>query len=140
MISESTAAELSLPLPSLSKDEDTPSQVLENANPARVTEFSLTPAALRNWVNLAFALQGMAKDYEPGGEVGCMGVFYAVPLKAVAQSKKEWVEGPLSKWRDFVREEPRFHEVEGAHYTMISEEHVRGFARKLRAVLERKGV
>ena len=69
-----------------------------------------------------------------------MDVFYAVPLAAVAQSKKEWVEGPLSKWQDFVKEAPRYHEVDGAHYTMISPENVQRFAKKLKSVLQARGL
>ena len=105
-----------------------------------MAELSLTSEALYNWANLAFALQGIAKEYEPRGTVACMDVFYATPLAAVAQSKKEWLEGPLSKWRDFVREAPRYHEVDGAHYTMISPEHVQRFAKKLKSALQARGL
>ena len=101
---------------------------------------SLTSEALCNWANLAFALQGIAKEYEPKGSVALMDVFYAIPLAAVAQSKKEWVEGPLSKWQDFVKEVPRYHEVDGAHYTMISPENVQRFAKKLKLVLQARGL
>ena len=139
IITETTASELSAPLRPLSK-QGALAKVVEIANPTRMAELSLTTDALYNWANLAFALQGMAKEYEPAGHVACMDVFYAIPLAAVAQSKKEWVEGPLSKWRDFVREEPRYHEVDGAHYTMISPEHVQRFAKKLKSVLQARGL
>lgn len=139
IIAEATASELSAPLHSLSKEEAL-AEVLKIANPTRMVELSLTSEALRNWANLAFALQGIAKGYEPEGSVASMDVFYAVPLAAVAQSKKEWVEGPLSKWRDFVREAPRYHEVDGAHYTMISPNHVHSFAKKLKSVLQARGL
>ena len=139
VITETTASELSAPLRPLNKQEAL-AKVVEIANPTRMAELSLTPDALYNWANLAFALQGMAKEYEPTGRVACMDVFYAIPLAAVAQSKKEWVEGPLSKWRDFVREAPRYHEVDGAHYTMISPAHVQRFAKKLKSVLQARGL
>ena len=139
IITETTASELSAPLRPLNKQEAL-AKVVEIANPTRMAELSLTTDALYNWANLAFALQGMAKEYEPTGHVACMDVFYAIPLAAVAQSKKEWVEGPLSKWRDFVREAPRYHEVDGAHYTMISPEHVQRFAKKLKSVLQARGL
>ncbi|KAL6712850.1 hypothetical protein ACLMJK_009562 [Lecanora helva] len=139
IISETAAAELSVPLQPLSKEEAL-ATVMKFANPARTAELSLNSPALHNWTNIAFALQSMARAYEPSGSVACMDVFYATPLAVVAQSKQEWVEGPLSQWRDFVRQEPRFHEVHGAHYTMISTEHVQGFARALKGALRARGV
>lgn len=139
LISEATAGELSAPLQSLSREEAL-AHIVEIANPARMTELALTSEALGNWANLAFALQGIAREYEPSGTAAAIDVFFATPLKAVAQSKREWVEGPLSKWRDFVRGQPRFHEVDGAHYTMIGPDHVKKFAMKLKIVLESRGV
>ena len=139
IITETTASELSAPLRSLNKQEAL-AKVIEIANPSRMAELSLTSNALYNWANLAFALQGIAKEYEPTGIVAVMDVFYAVPLAAVAQSKEEWVRGPLSKWRDFVKEAPRYHEVDGAHYTMISSENVQRFAKRLRSVLQARNL
>lgn len=139
IITETTASELSAPLRSLNKEEAL-ANVVKIANPTRMAELSLTSEALYNWANLAFKLQGIAKEYEPKGSVACMDVFYAIPLAAVARSKKEWVEGPLSKWRDFVKEAPRYHEVDGAHYTMISPENVQRFAKKLRLVLQARSL
>lgn len=139
LISETTASDLSAPLRSLT-NEGALAHVVRIANPTRTAELSLTPEALGNWADLAFALQGIARDYEPSGVVAAIDVFFATPLKAVAQSRREWVEGPLSKWRNFVREEPRFHEVDGAHYTMIGPEHVQRFAKKLKMVLQTREI
>ena len=136
---EITASELSAPLRSLSGEEAL-ADVVEIADSRRMAALSLTSEALYDWANLAFALQGIAKEYEPKGRVALMDVFYAIPLAAVAQSKKEWVEGPLSKWQDFVKEAPRYHEVDGAHYTMISPENVQRFAKKLKLVLQARGM
>ncbi len=139
IITETTAYELSVPLRPLNKKEAL-AIVVKIANPTRMSELSLTSDALYKWANLAFALQGIAKDYEPEGRVASMDVFYATPLAAVARSKQEWVEGPLSKWRDFVEEAPRYHEVDGAHYTMISPEHVQRFTKKLKSALQARGL
>ena len=139
IITETTASELSAPLRSLDREEAL-ANVVAIANPSRMATLSLTSEALYNWANLAFALQCMAKEYEPMGNVAFMDVFYAIPLAAVAQSKKEWVEGPLSKWQDFVKEPPKYHEVDGAHYTMISPENVQRFAKKLKSVLQARGL
>lgn len=139
IITETTASELSTPLRSLNREEAL-AIVVEIANSARMAALSLTSEALYNWANIAFALQRIAKEYEPKGNVASMDVFYAIPLAAVAQSKKDWVEGPLSKWQDFVKEAPRYHEVDGAHYTMMSPENVQSFAKKLKSVLEARSL
>jgi thioesterase domain-containing protein len=82
----------------------------------------------------------MAVDYEPDGAVAGIDVFYCHPLAIVASSKEEWRENHLSKWRDFTRSEPRFHEVGGAHYTMLNTEHVFAFQKTLRGALEARGL
>lgn len=139
IITEATASNLSTPLRSMTNKEAL-ALIMKTANPARTAELSLTPTALSKWANLAFALQGIAKEYEPEGSVAVMDVFYATPLAAVALSKKEWVEGPLNEWRNFVEEAPRYHEVDGAHYTMISPEQVSRFAKKLKSALRARGL
>jgi len=114
--------------------------IVEVADQARLAELALSPEALSNWANIAFGLQSMAKDYEPSGEVASMDVFFAEPLKMVALSKDEWVSDKLSKWADFCRSKPRFHEVMGAHYTMIGEDHVLSFQQTFRKALEARGL
>lgn len=139
LMTEQRARELSPRL----RDVDR-SQALEHvvrvAAPARMAELSLTPDALAQWAGVAFSLQSMAREYEPQGTVGAMDVFYCVPLAAVASSKEEWLADHLSKLKGFCRTEVRFHEVGGAHYTMIGPEHVGGFQKKLKLVLKARGV
>ncbi|GAB1204409.1 hypothetical protein APSETT445_003062 [Aspergillus pseudonomiae] len=115
-------------------------RVLGSADMARFTELALTGAGLVKWANLAFALQSMAVDYDPAGSIGGMDVFYCVPLAVVASSKKQWLEEHLSKWKDFTRSEPRFHDVGGAHYTMLGPEHVFRFQKTLRNALNARGI
>ncbi|KAF6238851.1 hypothetical protein HO173_002723 [Letharia columbiana] len=114
--------------------------IKSSADPARWAELSLSPESLSNWASLAFGLQSMARLYEPSGLVKTMDVFYATPLKVLALSRKEWLDGHLRKWTGFVDTEPRFHEVEGAHYTMIGPDHVFGFQKKLKRALKSRGV
>ena len=49
-----------------------------------MAELSLSVEQLTNWTNLAFALQSMARDYDPSGEVEAIDVFYYEPLAIVA--------------------------------------------------------
>jgi thioesterase domain-containing protein len=114
--------------------------ILESANTARLEELGLGEPDLVRWTDVAYGLQSMAREYEPNGMVDSIDVFHAIPLKVAAASREEWLEQHLSKWRGFCRTEPRFHEVEGAHYTMIGPEHVAGFASKLKAALKGRGL
>lgn len=111
-----------------------------HVDPARWAELSLTADGLANWASLAFGLQKMATSYEPSGLVTSIDVFYAIPLRALSLMKEEWRKGHLSKWPDFVKSEPRFHDVGGEHYTMIGPDHVHGFQKKLKAALTERGV
>ncbi|KAH8588164.1 Alpha/Beta hydrolase protein [Bisporella sp. PMI_857] len=120
--------------------EEVLAHVLTSADPARLAELALTPLALVSWANLAYALQSMAVDYEPSGSVAGMEVFYCTPLAVVAASREQWLAEHLSKWKDFVRGEVGFHEVGGEHYTMLGKEHVFGFQKTLRRVLQAKGL
>ena len=139
LITESRAQSLSPEMAPLSRSEAL-AHIISIADEARWAELSLSTEALENWTGLAYGLQSMAQNYEPSGSVAAMDVFYAIPLAMVASSKGEWLEKHLSKWGEFVRGEPRFHEVDGAHYTMIGPEHVFSFQKKLRGVLAARGL
>ncbi|KAI0139124.1 acetyl-CoA synthetase-like protein [Hypoxylon sp. NC0597] len=115
-------------------------RVLELADDIRLHDLGLGPQELARWADVAYGLQSMATEYDPSGSVGVIDIFHAEPLKVAAPSREEWVSKQLSKWSDFCRSEPRFHEIGGAHYTMIGEEHVHSFSEKLRAALAARGV
>lgn len=114
--------------------------VMEKAPPARLAELSLTRSKMERWISLAYAMQNAARDYDPTGSVANIDVFYCTPLASVSKDWHHWLEEYLSKWKDFSREEPRFHEVDGAHYTMLDSQNVHSFQRKLRAVLLERGL
>ena len=114
--------------------------IISKSPPARMTEMALDKQKLSNWADLAYRMQAIAQNYDPSGMVSNMDVFYAIPLAAVAQNKQQWREQHLSKWSDFVATPPKFHEVQGAHYTMISPTHVFTFQKTLRAALHARGL
>lgn len=139
LVSEQHARQLADELRSSSKEEVL-AHVLTNADSRRLAGLSLTPLALLKWANLAFALQGMAIDYEPSHSVAAMDVFYCTPLAIVSSSRQEWLAEHLSKWKDFCRSPPRFHEVSGEHYTMLGPDHVFGFQKILNKALQKRGI
>ena len=106
----------------------------------RWNELGLSEEYYLLWVGLASNMQGLAVDYEPEGSVKCMDIFVADPLSHVAKDRKDWVASRLAAWKDFVREEVRFHDVMGAHYTMLNPEYVVSFAETLRRVLRERGL
>ena len=120
--------------------EEVLAHLMDNAPPQRLREMLLDREKLMTWADLAYRMQAIAQDYDPSGLVKGMDVFYAIPLVAVAKSKDEWKEKHLSKWAEFVSEGPRFHEVDGAHYTMLGPDHVLSFSKKLKGVLATRGL
>ena len=114
--------------------------VMQSASQARLGELSLSRQKLATWASLAHAMQQAARDYEPTGSVASIDVFMAVPLAGIAKNKAEWYEKHLCQWESFSRARPRFHDVDGAHYTMMNSDHVHTFQKKLRSVLSERGL
>ncbi|PWY67953.1 acetyl-CoA synthetase-like protein [Aspergillus heteromorphus CBS 117.55] len=139
LMTEARARELASELQGASQDQAL-AVVMQNMDPHRAAQLALSKAALLKWATLAFGLQSMAVDYEPSGSVASLDCFYCIPLAVVASSKQQWLEEHLSKWTDFTRSAPRFHGVDGAHYTMLSPEHVFSFQKTLRQALENRGL
>jgi acyl-CoA synthetase (AMP-forming)/AMP-acid ligase II/thioesterase domain-containing protein len=119
--------------------EEVLAHVLEQSPPARLQQMALDANRLRKWTDISYGLHVIAHDYDPSSTVSKMDVFYAIPLAAVAKDKQDWLDNHLSKWDQFV-EEVRFHEVEGAHYTMLGPDNILSFQKKLRGALAKREV
>lgn len=127
-------------------------QIIAQSPQDRLEEMALDKGRLRAWTDISHGLHVIAHDYDPSGHVGTMDVFFAVPLAAVAADKRDWMDNHLAKWRGFVHAEGelrdngrlgagvRFHDVEGAHYTMLGPDNVHSFQKKLRSVLKERGL
>ena len=139
LISEQSTSEVTPYLRQLPSREAVLDHLFKVSSPSRVGELALTPESLAGWADVAYSLQSRAIDYEPSGKVPHMDVFYCRPLAIMQITKKEWLEKHLRKWGDFV-ENPSYHEVDGAHYTMLLPEHVHSFQKKLKRALEARGV
>ena len=140
LINDRHALALSPELHRLATRDQVLAHVVQVAAPNRIMELGLDEKKLARWADLALSLQSMAREYEPSGLVQNIDVFYAVPLLAVATSKEQWLSEHLSKWGDFSATPARFHEVNGAHYTMISPTHVFTFQKKLKSALRDRGL
>lgn len=114
--------------------------IIELAPPQRLVELGMDQVKLEKWASVASALQNLAIDYEPTGCCSSIDVFVAIPLAGVAKNKQDWIDNKLSKWKDFSWSEPKFHDVDGAHYTMMGQEHVNSFQKRLKAALAARGI
>ena len=140
LISEPRADELSREVHAAGLPRDqVVDRLFEVADPARLAELVLTRSSLSNWADVAYSLQSMAVDYEPSGWIRGMDVFFCHPLRIAAPNKQEWREKHLSHWQDFAGD-VRWHEVDGAHYTMLAPEYVMTFQRRLKGALEARGL
>lgn len=139
LITEEHAVETSPAMHKL-QNEEVLDYIMDMAPVARLTELSIDRKKLATWASLAHAMQYAARDYDPSGSIATMDIFYAIPLAQVAKNKEDWVTNHLSKWSDYIREAPRFHEVNGAHYTMMGPEYVLSFQKTLQTVMADRGL
>lgn len=114
--------------------------VLESIGSTRMEELGLSRAGLKRWADIAHGLQSKAIDYEPQGKVDVLDVFCAIPLKAVAGSREEWRADHLSRWQEFCQTRVQFHDVAGAHYTMLDSDNVSNFSEILKKALQNRGL
>ena len=140
LIEEDHAVAITPEVRLLLSHEQAVQHVLEIADRARWCDLALTSTQLARWADLAYELHVIAVDYEPSGSVPSVDVFYAEPLRICANTKAEWVAGPLSRWDEFSRSEIGLHDCPGEHYTMIGPEHVGAFQKILKVVLKKRGL
>ncbi|KAI0867783.1 acyl-protein synthetase [Hypoxylon argillaceum] len=114
--------------------------IFELADRSRMEELGLDKPVLTRWTDVAYDLPRMATDYEPQGCVTVLDIFHAIPLKAAARNREEWVNIHLSEWSKFCKSKPQFHKVHGAHYTMIGPDHVATFSTTLLSALHARGI
>ncbi|EDU39705.1 luciferin 4-monooxygenase [Pyrenophora tritici-repentis Pt-1C-BFP] len=118
--------------------EDALSHILDNAPKDRVDELAITRKKLADWAGVAFQLKVIGREYDPTGKVARLDCFYAAPLPEVASTMKEW-DAIIAEWAPFVKGDVGYHRVDGGHYDMITT-HVRSFQKRLKQVLEDRGV
>lgn len=104
----------------------------------RLTELQLNMDDFRRWVGVAYQITCSGRTYVAEGSItpALMTVFCATPLPSMG-TREEYKEQRLSRWQAFTQSPFELVDVDGEHYTMISEEHVASFAEKLRATLTR---
>jgi thioesterase domain-containing protein/aryl carrier-like protein len=134
------AMSLSPELRKMKSREEMLSRVISLSAPGRLPELGLTKKKFHEWVDVAMNLHDIARDYDPSGMVEGIDVFVATPLIAVAKTREEWMEKHLRFWADFSATPPRFHSVQGEHYTMLGPDNIHSFQKTLKAALSSRGV
>jgi len=112
--------------------------VLERSNKKRLLELNLEIGAFARWVNVAYDISRIGRTFEPKGCVknALTCVFCAIPLPSMG-TREEYKQDKLSVWKEFSGRSFEMVDVDGEHYTMLSEEHIGSFVAHLRAALRR---
>ncbi|MCJ1331967.1 hypothetical protein MMC10_008659 [Thelotrema lepadinum] len=139
IVTEQRAEELVHELRPLSHDEQV-ARLLFESDQQRCSDLALTHAGLQNWTDVSWSLQRIGWEYDPSGDVSHMDVFYCQPLKDVARTREEYRKDHLNHWVNFIRDDLKFWEVDGQHYTMIGPEHVHKFQQTLKKALAARGL
>ncbi|WP_394821839.1 alpha/beta fold hydrolase [Pendulispora albinea] len=108
--------------------------IISRASKSRLVELDLDLAKFGAWVDLAQTMVKLGRTYEPSGSVKSLSVFYCQPLKG---TKEDWLNLQLREWDGFARQENRYIDVAGEHYTLMSPQHVQSFQATLRQELDR---
>ncbi|CDO74763.1 hypothetical protein BN946_scf185001.g11 [Trametes cinnabarina] len=111
--------------------------LLATSDQARVNELQLDPDALKRWIRVAYQLTRLGRTYEPSGTLreAALTVFCATPLPSMG-TREVYKAKRLSAWQQFSHKKVDFVDVDGEHYTMLSEAHVHSFAKKFTSTLD----
>nr|WJZ49095.1 polyporic acid synthetase [Hapalopilus rutilans] len=113
--------------------------LLEHSDQKRLDELQLSLEELTRWTQVAYALSCLGRTYDPTGTLcdAVMTVFCAIPLPSMG-NREEFKRDRLSHWKTFgSKKGVEFVDVDGEHYTMISDEHVESFAKIMVSAMNR---
>lgn len=104
----------------------------------RLTELQLNMDDFRRWVGVAYRVTCCGRTYVAEGSIApaLMTIFCAIPLPSLG-TREEYKSERLARWEGFTQSQFELVDVDGEHYTIVSEDHVVSFAEKLRATLAR---
>ncbi|THH01471.1 hypothetical protein EW026_g1235 [Hermanssonia centrifuga] len=112
--------------------------VFDHSDQARLDALQLKLPDFERWIRVAYDISCTGRSYEPSGSVrgALTTIFCAIPLHSMG-TREEFKADRLSKWADFCQGPYEMVDVDGEHYTMLSETHVSSFAEKLRGAIGR---
>jgi len=139
IITEQRSEELIHELRHLSHIEQV-TMLLAESDQQRSMDLALTHAGLQNWTEVSWSLQKIGWEYDPSEDVSHMDIFYCQPLKDVASTREQYRKDHLNHWVGFIRNDLKFWEVDGQHYTMIGPDHVPTFQKTLKKAPSARGL
>jgi thioesterase domain-containing protein len=112
--------------------------IFDRADQARLVELHLEVGAFARWVTVATVINGTGRAFKPQGKIkgALTTVFCAIPLPSMG-TREEFKNDRLSAWKAFSGPNFEMVDVDGQHYTMLSDEHVVSFASHMRGALAR---
>ncbi|KAL4897554.1 hypothetical protein BDV59DRAFT_190525 [Aspergillus ambiguus] len=122
LISEEDMISLSTKLQGQSQDVAL-QRLLQIAPPNRLSALDMTSAEILRWSHFSFAMTQAARGYEPCGNIQSIDVFYTNPSDGLGVNSSDWLNQHRD-WARFSRLEARYHELQGLHYRLLSEENV----------------
>ncbi|RAL10944.1 non-ribosomal peptide synthetase [Aspergillus homomorphus CBS 101889] len=113
--------------------------VLDRVDPDRMEELGLNSARFERWIDVAYGLQRIGRNYKPHGNVAHVDVFHCNPVEFLQTGKEEWLRR-LSAWDQFSREKALYFEVPGEHHEVLAPGNVQQFHKQLQESLHIRGV
>ncbi|KAE8167838.1 hypothetical protein BDV40DRAFT_128844 [Aspergillus tamarii] len=114
-------------------------RLIEIADPARLAALGLDKYRLEQWINVAFSLQDIGRNYDPQGSVAHMDVFHCDPLEFLNVTPQVWQQR-LASWETFSRQKINFFHVPGEHFTVLGPVNVQTFLKRLNEALALRGM
>ncbi|KIJ47617.1 hypothetical protein M422DRAFT_248618 [Sphaerobolus stellatus SS14] len=99
--------------------------VFSHCNQSRFAELHMPIKDFHRWVGVSYGLGCTGRDYVPSGVLrgALTTVFCAIPLPSMG-NREEFKRLRLSQWKQFSGENFEMVDVDGEHYTMLSENKV----------------
>lgn len=91
-------------------------------------------------MNIADNFGNMAYTYHPRGSVERVDAFTARRCTMLGENRQTWAREHLMEWQDFSRGKIGLWDHEGNDADMLSPMYVRGFADRLGAAFEARGI
>ena len=112
------------------------SWLFERSNKKRIWELDLEIGTFMRWVNVVYEMNRTGRAFEPRGCVkhALTSVFCAEPMAALG-TREKYKQDRLSGWREFSGQRFEMVDVDGDHYTMMSDDNVISFAANMRGAL-----
>ncbi|EKM53130.1 uncharacterized protein PHACADRAFT_197555 [Phanerochaete carnosa HHB-10118-sp] len=141
---EATRSQLHAAFPGLPDSTSEPANgeqvidwLLSRSDQERLSELQLGSDELRRWVRVACSLTWLGRTYQPSPLVrdALVTVFCATPLASMG-TREQYKSERLSQWQRFCTN-LELVDVDGEHYTMLSDTNIDSFARTFSSALDR---